>query len=1154
MEKTPFIIKDLHIRKMPGLQRGLKKLSDMSPHINIIAGPNASGKSSTARMIRQIIRRNNTTRLHAESEIQIDKEPWYINIDSRHITLQKNGIDDQLTGLPPAETQDRYMLAFHELVNHEEKDLAKQLVREAVGGFDLDQAHSDLNYSDRITSKNVSQFSRYQQADKNYKAIRDQQRALKKQEETLDQLYRDRAQATEASHRSEFYQWVKQWLAKKQQYQQAKEKLEAYPAVMSKLTGEEYQRIESLEKQIADTQQKASQAKNQIEECRETLSGLSLPEEGIGEEILNELEEKINHLENTSRDIGAKEQEIREAQTKRDEALQAIGSSLDAEQWTGINLKEVTGLQQFLEQATHAYAEKQFLETELHKLEQEPKKQEQGDPDTLKQGIQNLSLWLQEQTHSGISRQWIAWMTAAGVLTAGATWLLGPIGLLGIAAIILIAILALQKPASDKANTRQEDFRRSELEEPAEWTVEQVTEWLNHLSEKLSILQYKDKIDRKIQQRKEDLEKLKPRLEEIQRTHQAWLKKLKAAPDLPQGDVEEYNSLYWFLVHVKEWQREHAHLEALTAQKEQLEDKYAKTLRQVNELFSQHQAPQAKEAGSARGLLNKLKREEQTRQTNTREIEQLNNNISEYEKQVENKKQELREIFQKLGMDEGQKDEVKALVKQLDDYKKVKDEYDGQTSMLKMKQEDMESHSLFDTYKEEIKALAPDLIDKRIEQYGRKASELEDINREIAEIEINIKNTRSRNDLEVALQEKEQALTGLEELYHNNLSSLTGHILVEQLKKETQEENQTPVFRRANELFNRITRGRYELRVEENGEPLFKAFDTVLTLGQHLDELSTGTRIQLLLAVRLAFIETQESALKLPILVDELLANSDDDRATAIIDALVEISRDGRQVFYFTAQGDEVAKWRNHLDNDNPIPYEVFYITGENRESTGYQNTEAPFRNLELTYNNVPSPGGKSHDQYGKELEVPPFNPVTDNIESLHLWYLVEDTHLLHNCLSMGISYWGQLKSFIESNGRIEGLEQASFSRLKDKAAVLIRFQELYRQGRSYPIDREVLEASDAVSDTFLDKVTEKMKKLNHQPESLLRALRNGEVPGFRNAKADELEEYLYSRGYLKEEKVLTRNDILVRIQAMISNMSISRQEAERMINRLLEG
>ena len=61
-------------------------------------------------------------------------------------------------------------------------------------------------------------------------------------------------------------------------------------------------------------------------------------------------------------------------------------------------------------------------------------------------------------------------------------------------------------------------------------------------------------------------------------------------------------------------------------------------------------------------------------------------------------------------------------------------------------------------------------------------------------------------------------------------------------------------------------------------------------------------------AVRVAFLEQDESA-RLPLLLDETLGTSDDGRAGAIIDSVIEIAREGRQVFYFTAQHDEVGKW-----------------------------------------------------------------------------------------------------------------------------------------------------------------------------------------------------------------------------------------------------
>ena len=281
--------------------------------------------------------------------------------------------------------------------------------------------------------------------------------------------------------------------------------------------------------------------------------------------------------------------------------------------------------------------------------------------------------------------------------------------------------------------------------------------------------------------------------------------------------------------------------------------------------------------------------------------------------------------------------------------------------------------------------------------------DLENINKEITEIETNIKNAKNKDDLENALRDKDEALNRLEDLYGQNLSSITGNLIVDELKKESREKSQSVILQRADSLFNQITRGRYELRVEENGEPVFKAFDTVLNQGLHLQELSTGTRIQLLLSVRLAFVETQEQSLRLPILADELLSNSDDSRAKAIIDALITISREGRQVFYFTAQADEVYKWEKHLNQNPAISYRIFELTGENQEnlsltSEGYDSSTFSFQ-----AGHIPSPEGKTHAAYGEELEVPVFNLLTQPVSQLHLWYLVENPVLLYRSLKQGI-------------------------------------------------------------------------------------------------------------------------------------------------------
>ena len=400
------------------------------------------------------------------------------------------------------------------------------------------------------------------------------------------------------------------------------------------------------------------------------------------------------------------------------------------------------------------------------------------------------------------------------------------------------------------------------------------------------------------------------------------------------------------------------------------------------------------------------------------------------------------------------------------------------------------------------------------------------------------------------MTEQEEALNNLEQLYENNLSSISGKLIIDQLKEETREQNQSKVFKRANQLLNRITNGRYELRLEDKKEPAFRAYDTVLKLGQDLSKLSTGTRIQLLLSVRLAFIETQESSIKLPILADELLANSDDIRAKAIIEALIEISKEGRQVFYFTAQADEVTKWRSFLEKSKNISYKIIELTGGQNETINYETNEPAFRSFDFIQN-IPVPANKSHWEYGKLLQVTPFNILSDEPEQIHLWYLVEDNKLLFHCLKKGIRQWGQLASFVRNNGTIEGLDEDTMFHFQNKVKLLERFIELYCIGRPRPIDREILEQSDAVSGNFIEEVNTKLVELDRNPIKLIRALKNREVSGFRDNKTDELEQYLTNEGYIDYHEALGKDEILVQLNALLSNLDVDTAEAESLINRI---
>lgn len=103
-------------------------------------------------------------------------------------------------------------------------------------------------------------------------------------------------------------------------------------------------------------------------------------------------------------------------------------------------------------------------------------------------------------------------------------------------------------------------------------------------------------------------------------------------------------------------------------------------------------------------------------------------------------------------------------------------------------------------------------------------------------------------------------------------------------------------------------------------------------------------------------------------------------------------------------------------------------------------------------------------------------------------------------------------------------MQDNQFQRIQALAKAVRSWKEVWLIGRGRPVGRAALKESGAVSDNYLDDITELVKDLGRDGVALLTALRerNGEhAKGFYDSKADELEAYFEQQGYIdrREEK-----------------------------------
>jgi uncharacterized protein YhaN len=125
------------------------------------------------------------------------------------------------------------------------------------------------------------------------------------------------------------------------------------------------------------------------------------------------------------------------------------------------------------------------------------------------------------------------------------------------------------------------------------------------------------------------------------------------------------------------------------------------------------------------------------------------------------------------------------------------------------------------------------------------------------------------------------------------------------LKKEIEryrQENQDPILKAASGYFSDLTLGSFSgLRsdVDDHGSPILVGVcpgETTKTV----EEMSSGTRDQLYLALRLATLEWRlEKHEPMPFVADDILVNFDDERSTATLKALADLAKKN-QVILFT--------------------------------------------------------------------------------------------------------------------------------------------------------------------------------------------------------------------------------------------------------------
>ncbi|CAN5477463.1 AAA family ATPase [soil metagenome] len=1117
MSSRVLSVEQLKIHRMYRLDFDLH-VEKLSPGLNILYGPNGTGKTTVGRVVHGVLwpstmEKHNPT---VEGRFRLDGSEYLVTVEGGRAVYQRDGKQTVPPDLPDAKHRSRYRLPLHGLIAETGDTFAKIIQQEAAGGLDVSAAADSLGFS-AGTGRRRGLTEAFAAAAAAVERATREQEGVHGEQQRLEGLRERRAEAGAAAIEAREIELALNVVRAQIAYDEASKRLEGFESAFKTLRAEDADDLRALRELSEEKSREVQLLQAALDALRARRAEHAVVRAGEPASPVFELEHRCQKLTDLEIERRAARDARDRAQTESQETLRRLNREADvaaldsAEALTIADLQEV---EDYVKDAQEVTARIQAIEARQRALGTDDSEQLSRKAEEIRSGLVDLFSWLRaEAAHLGGSSLRAPALIAAGVLAMFAlvlAWYWNPASLALLLGALALGIFAFRLPThtAERSDTHRRRFDQRGLDAPSEWTPDRVALLVEKLQSDLSETRVKLRLSERREGYGDDEAALHREQQKLHERRQALVQRLGVEPDA--GDL----SFVTFSRLLTDWLRNRIDFLAFEARYDRLAREIAGELAINNRGLLQFGLDEAHDTAAARARVGTLRELYETLATLDHQIEVKREALASAERERDRAEIGITTLCERLTVDEAKADDtVKRLCERLDDYKEADRGLERARANIETALRAFE-HS---KGREELQSLSEYELEEGLETAQELAATEHGLIEEISAIETKVARLFTTDELQNALAARDAALDELEAHYDETIDKDLGQLLAEHVKERHRDEHLPAVFHEAKGILSRITRDRYDLEMDGAG---FAAYDNVRGRGFRLDELSGGTRVQLLLAVRLGFIAVEEEAngVALPLILDEVLANSDDERAEVIIDATLVLADSGRQIFYFTAQADEVAKWRRVIgDRDHRL-----IPLGTARLPERVAPDELPGATFAEV---LPDPAGHDLESYRDSLSVPPWSGWQE-VSEIHVWYLCYTAEDVADLLHAGFRAWGQVAA-LRRSGRagILPLTEQTLNQMAVRAHALEAWREAWIEGRGKPIDLEALEHCDAVSSTFLDRVWERCRKLERNAEAFLQSLYDDPIPRFASQR-EALREYLIAEGYLDESDTKTDEEV----------------------------
>lgn len=1119
-------LRRLKIHALPGIEPGFT-FEPVSDKVNIVTGPNAIGKSSLTRALKYLLadvdRRNDPPDLRLEGEFLSGDASWTARRAGQQVAWTRNGESAAPPLLPSANQFGLYRLSMESLLADDDSDqaLADVLWRTLRGGFDLDAARGHIGklFGNTEARRLRGRDSALRQVEAEYSALR-------AEEAELPALERQIAESEQAAVRVGCLRSALDLHEAIVARETCAVTLKNFPAHLEDLHGDELEALKDLEGRAEDLRERRKTAETVLRTAEQDLERTGLqdarpePEEVAGiVKLLQRTDLASGERKRSSEDLSQANAALRDA------VAQLKGYDRPPE----MDANSLERAREIVDPLVELQSRRIELQQRLELAGAPP---ETSEIDQLRDGVHALRAWLaakeiggfgvsSARTRAGNVSAWVA-LALAGITTmasflAGAWWAL--VGGLATAA-VLILLRFIVHAGAGRATSSLDDARRrfadTGLEPPPEWEVRAVREHLRgNVESRLNQLSLQRERAEGIEQIHQALKKADSQIAGLEARKNALAEEIGIDPMLTAAPF------YRFIDVSRRWDEACAVQSKKELSLEKLETQIsedATRIRAFLDRWRDEDAPRLEDSATQDDLdalgiafdalkerLRKASEAHRAIETNKLEIGNLSDRIEEIDTGIKS-------LFDRAGLEARAHDDLARLIGQLEGWRQARGD------LADAEREENRLRDLLARESDLVEAVEGNAIDTLKHQLRiteNQAGEHTDLIKAEAKTNTRLREARKSHKLEDAAREKDRAAEALKDKRDESLLHAATQVLLDEVENAFKTEREPDLLRKARQWFEQVTAHAFTL--ELRGKDTFLARDVTQDQPRTLEELSSGTRMQLLLALRLAWTEDRErGGESLPLFLDEALTASDEERFSEMAQTLSRLAEtEGRQIFYLSARRHEAALWERATGTAPAVIDLAAVRFAAAPPAAEPLRIEPPPR--------IPPPNDHDAETYAALIGVPAVDP-RGNAGAIHLFHLLrDDLNLLRRLLdTWRIGALGQLESLLASDAARSAISDCQTRhRLLQRAQTARFWTELWRQGKGRPVDSVALDQCPAVSDVFLDRAADLAKKLEGDGEALIRALRAGHLKHFHTSKTDDLDEWLADNGYIDPAAVL---------------------------------